>query len=170
MSADPFHIPSLVPQFETIKSGYAAASEGARARLRHHSDIRYGMDPAERLDLFFPADMQVPAPIHLFIHGGYWRANRKEDYAFVAEPITAAGAIAAMVEYPLMPAARLAHLVAAVRRAAAWIVKNARDFGGNADALSASGHSAGAHLAFYLAARGPHEPASLDLRSVRCCS
>jgi arylformamidase len=42
-----------------------------------------------------------------------------------------------------------------VRNAARWLVTHADRLGGSPDRLSASGHSAGAHLASYLVSRGP---------------
>jgi acetyl esterase/lipase len=41
--------------------------------------------------------------VHLFFHGGYWRAFDRSDYSFVARPITEAGAIAVIANYGLMP-------------------------------------------------------------------
>ena len=167
---DPFKIRAHVADFEAISAAYAAASEQVRQTIRHHADIAYGSGAAERLDLFLPADAGGAGgrPVHIFVHGGYWRANRKEDYAFVAAPVVAAGAIAAIVEYPLMPGARMGALVDAVRRVASWVLAHAAEFGGDPAQISASGHSAGAHLAFYLAAQGPEEarPPRSILRSV----
>ena len=42
---------------------------------------------------------------------------------------------------------------------ARWLGENATLFNGDPTAITASGHSAGAHLAFYLIARGPAEAA-----------
>jgi arylformamidase len=165
---DPFKIRALVPEFDAISADYAKASDRARAELRHRLDVPYGPAPRQRLDLFFPADTGGPAPVHLFVHGGYWRANDKENFVFPAKSIVAVGAIAAIVEYTLMPGARMAQLVDEVRAAARWVYEHAAEFGGDPGALSASGHSAGGHLAFYLAARGPHEPdfPSVPVRSL----
>lgn len=156
-TSDPFRIRSHVREFDLLTAGYQQSSEQARARWRSAINISYGGHPDERLDLFFPNKDGGPKPIHLFIHGGYWRANIKDDYAFIAETVCRAGAIAAVADYSLMPAARMATLVAQVRRAAFWLHANAEDFGGDKNALSASGHSAGAHLAAYLAAHGLKE-------------
>ncbi|HVJ33658.1 MAG TPA: alpha/beta hydrolase [Terriglobia bacterium] len=163
---DPYRIRSYVSDFDAIAAGYRQASDRARQNWRQIADMSYGAHPDERLDLFFPPAASMPAPIHLFIHGGYWRANVKEDYAFLADTICGAGAIAAIVEYTLMPRARMERLVDQVRRAAVWIRENAANFDGDALALSASGHSAGAHLASYLAAFGPNE-STMDLAPVR---
>jgi arylformamidase len=155
---DPFHIPSHVPGFDALVAGYEAASESTRARLPSRLNIPYGEGPDEKLDLFFPGEAHDGLrPIHMFIHGGYWRAQSKDRYAFVADEVTAAGAIAAIIDYALMPRARMATLVDQTRRAARWLSGHASTFGGDANALSASGHSAGGHLASYLFARGPRE-------------
>lgn len=154
---DPFDIPRLVPNFDAVKSGNLAASASSRARLKRRLDVSYGEGARQRLDLFFPEDATGPLPIHMFIHGGYWYRNDKEMFAFPAETITASGAIAAIVEYTLIPGARMEQLVDEVRQAARWLVANAAEFGGDPSAFSASGHSAGGHLASYLAARAPHE-------------
>ena len=154
---DPFDIPNLVPNFEAVKGGNLAASASSRARLKRRLDVRYGDGPRQRLDLFFPENAAGPLPIHMFVHGGYWYLNDKEMFAFPAETITANGAIAAIVEYTLIPGARMEQLVDEVRLAARWLIANAAEFGGDPKTFSASGHSAGGHLASYLAARAPHE-------------
>jgi len=154
---DPFHIRAHVPEFDFISEGYRQASDGARARWFARTDVVYGPCPQDRLDLFFPDGDARNRPIHIFIHGGYWRANVKKDYAFVANTICASGSIAAILEYGHLPALRMASLVEQVRRGALWLKQNAASFGGNPEAISASGHSAGAHLALYLAARSPSE-------------
>jgi arylformamidase len=56
-----------------------------------------------------------------------------------------------------MPGARLATLVDQVRRGAQWLHDNAAGFGADARRFTVSGHSAGAHLASYLAASAPGE-------------
>lgn len=153
---DPFRIRAHVPEFDAISTDYKVRSDATRRQHRAWRDLSYGEHPDERLDLFLP-EGNGPKPVHVFIHGGYWRANVKEDYAFVAESVIAAGAIAVIVEYTLMPKVRLATLVDQVRRAAAWVATHAAEFGGDARAISASGHSAGGHLASYLLSRGATE-------------
>lgn len=155
---DPFRIRAIVPNFEAIQADSRAMNAAALRDLRHGGEVAYGAHADARLDLYLPENPQN-APVHLFIHGGYWRANRKEDHAFVARTVVDAGAIAVIVEYPLMPAARMDDLVAHVRAAADWVAAHIGEYGGDPTTISASGHSAGGHLASYLAARGPHESA-----------
>jgi arylformamidase len=162
---DPFNVAAIEPDFDAQFAACQAASARTRATHRARLDVPYGPLPRNRLDLFFPPGRGGPTapgrPIHMFIHGGYWRGQVKEDYAFAAEGAIAAGAIAAIVEYTLMPGARMAQLVHEVRAAAWWLAHHAAKFGGNGAALSASGHSAGAHLCSYLGSRAPHESDAL---------
>jgi arylformamidase len=135
------------------------SSNATRRTLRNQLDIPYGDQPRQKLDLFFPPGEANGLPIHMFIHGGYWRAQVKEDYVFVADGITALGAIAAVVEYTLLPGIRMAEQVSQIRDAARWLADNAASFGGDGARFTASGHSAGGHLVTWLAARAPHERA-----------
>lgn len=164
MEIDPFDIRALVPEVAEIEAELARASSAARDGIRCRLDVAYGDGPDERLDLFFPEAAEGPCPVHLFIHGGFWRANRKEAFGFVAGPVVAAGAIAAIADYSLMPRARMRTLAGQVRRAATWLVAHGPEFGADPSRLTASGHSAGAHLASYLAARAPHEAALPEVR------
>lgn len=164
---DPFRIRAHVRDFDAIAEDYQRASDGARRRWRTARDIAYGDTGDERLDLYFPDGGGANRPVHLFIHGGYWRADCKENYGFIANTICSAGAIAAILDYALMPRARMATLIGQVRRAASWLAAHAQGFGGDPDMLSASGHSAGAHLASYLTAWGLRESRGVHLAPVR---
>lgn len=157
MTIDPFMIRAVVPEFEAIAEDYAVASAETRGRHRHVLDIAYGTEPRQKLDVFVPEGLTGPAPVHIFIHGGYWRAMARESYHFVAETVLRAGAIAVFPEYTLMPGARMAQLIAEMRQAAMWVGAHIGEHGGDPTRISASGHSAGAHLASYLAALAPHE-------------
>jgi arylformamidase len=104
---DPLRIRNHVLGFDDDIADYRVTSEGTRQSLESRLDVSYGSHPDERLILFFPrdaADVQA-RPIHLFVHGGYWRAFSKSDYSFVADTVTGLGAIAAIVVYSLIPGA-----------------------------------------------------------------
>ncbi len=156
---DLFDVADLIPDFDAQFEDFRASSNATRRTLRNRLDIPYGDTPSQRLDLFFPPGEAEGLAVHMFIHGGYWRGQVKEDYAVVADGVVAAGAIAAIVEYTLMPGVRMSNLVRETREAAAWLADNAATFGGDPNRLSASGHSAGGHLVTYLASRSPHEKA-----------
>ena len=125
-------------------AGYAAASAETRARLDCTLDLRYGPGDKETLDIF-PAGTPN-APVHLFIHGGYWRAMDKSDYSFIADVFQPAGATTVLVNYDLCPDVTLDTIVAQTMRAIAWTWRNIGDHGGDPNRLYVSGNSAGGHL------------------------
>jgi arylformamidase len=147
---DLFRTRNFVPDFDRYMAQYAARSAATRATLRSSLDVAYGDAPSEKLDLFFPVQQSGPAPVHLFIHGGYWRMFGKQDYSYIADTITAAGGIAAILDYALMPSVRMDTIIDQVRRAMGWLAENAASFGGDAGRLTISGHSAGAQLCCWL--------------------
>jgi arylformamidase len=150
LETDPFRIRAHVTDFDVIVEGIVAASALTREALPMVADIAYGTGGDERLDIFFPEGSRENLPVHIFIHGGYWRMFSKRDYSYVAETVTRAGAIAAIVDYSLMPKVRMNVLVDQMRRATQWVVDNISSYGGNPSRLTVSGHSAGAHLATFL--------------------
>ena len=150
---DPFRIRDHVADFDAIVGDILARSAAARENLAKAADIAYGAGPSETVDLFFPAERRPGMPVHMFIHGGYWRMFSKRDYSCIADTVTSAGAIAVIVDYALMPAVRMATVVDQVRRARDWVVANIAGHGGDPRRLTVSGHSAGAHLASFLFTR-----------------
>ena len=125
-------------------AAYAAASAATRGRLAGTLDVRYGPGEKETLDIF-PADAPN-APVHLFIHGGYWRAMDKSDYSFIADVFQPAGATTVIINYDLCPTVTLETIVAQTMRAIGWTWRNIAGHGGDPDRLYVSGNSAGGHL------------------------
>ncbi len=92
-----------VPNAAEVLARWEAASVLARAEQACQLDLAYGEDPAERLDVFGP--LSGPAPILIFIHGGYWRALDKADHSFLARALVASGAMVVVPNYSLCPQA-----------------------------------------------------------------
>ena len=88
-------------------------AQAQAARLHALLDVAYGPRRDKRLDLFFPTDSATAAPVHLFIHDGYWRMFGKGDLPFVADTLTQASAIAAIMDYSLMRTPRHLFLTSA---------------------------------------------------------
>lgn len=164
---DLYRIRDFVPDFDAIAAEFAARSRDIEARASIRTDVAYGTGTRETLDIVFPANATADAPLHVFVHGGYWRSGEKKDYRFVAQPVLAVGGIAALVEYDLMPGHRLPTLVDQVRRAVLWLQDNAREFGADPERITVSGHSAGAHLSSYLAATGSQDASPSTLPIVK---
>ncbi len=134
-----------VPEVETYLQDYAALSVAARAAIKHRTDLRYGRGPRQLVDVF-PA-RQAEAPIHLYIHGGYWRALSKNEFSFLAPAFVEAGATLVVMDYDLCPDVTVDDIVAQTIDCVAWVAREAAALGGDAGRLYLSGHSAGAHLA-----------------------
>jgi arylformamidase len=134
-----------VPDFEAHQGRHAAWSAAARAELDRRIDVAYGDGPLHRIDVF-PARGVSDAPVHLFFHGGYWRAQDKANFAHIAKTLVGAGICAVIANYDLCPAVSLDGTVDSALRALAWTWRHAREHGGDPDRLTVSGHSAGAHL------------------------
>ncbi len=128
-------------------------------------DIAFGPGPLQKLDIFFPdssaAEAGAGAPVHLFIHGGYWRSRTKESFSFLAKPLTERGAVVVIPSYSLCPDVKIGDIVDEMRTVVRWIFDNASSHGGDPGNLHVSGHSAGGHLAAMLAST---DWASLDDR------
>lgn len=124
---------------------FKARSDEARAELQHVTNLRYGPSDRQTIDIFPAAD--PGAPVMVFIHGGYWRARDKEEYAFVPGAFTPSGITTVLVEYDLCPTVTLDVIVDQILDAVEWITRNVADHGGNPERIFLVGHSAGAHLA-----------------------
>lgn len=134
-------------------------SRRARERFRPVT-LRYGEGAAETLDVYAALPSARPAPVQVFIHGGYWRSLDATTFSFLADAFVPQGATLVVVDYPLMPEVDLASIVDACERAIGWIWRHAADHGGDSARIYISGNSAGGHLVALLADRawpGRHE-------------
>lgn len=129
---------------EAIIARHIERSRRTRETLTFVSNLHYGDQPDEVLD-YFPAE-RVDAPIQVFVHGGAWKNFTKNDYSFPADGFVPAGISTVILNFSKLPQVRLPVMVDQVRRAVAWIYKNARQYGGDPERLYMSGHSSGAHL------------------------
>jgi len=142
---------SRVPEHIDIHAAYHAQGDAVLADFNARLDIPYGPSDAETLDIYLPptpppASATEGAPINVFLHGGYWYSRHKNDFRFLARGMVPAGAILMVVNYALIPSVDLDEQVAQCRAAVAWAYANAAGFGGDANRVFVSGHSAGAHL------------------------
>ena len=158
MTKDPFRTRDHVANFEALIEDYKARSLATRASLEAITGVAYGEGAGETLDIFLPKTPSGADPVHLFIHGGYWRMFSKNEFSFIADTVTAGGAIAVIVDYDLMPEVRMSTIVGQIRKAVRWLAANISTYGGDAARFSISGHSAGAHLATFTFSAGADVP------------
>ncbi|MDH3451282.1 MAG: alpha/beta hydrolase [Gammaproteobacteria bacterium] len=132
-----------VPAFAEYMDRWQRLSRETRERLSAQLNVAYGPSREEVLDIF-PG--RPGAPIHIFYHGGYWRALHKDDFSFVVDSLQPTGVTTVIVNYALVPSVDMAELVRQCRAALAWVWHNAASFGGDRERIYISGHSAGGHL------------------------
>lgn len=132
-------------------TNWARASALVREKAACRLDLPYGDTPAETLDVFLPdAGTARPAPVLVFIHGGYWRAFDKRDFSFVAPAFNADGALVVVPNHTLAPKATVEQICLELARALRWVFDHAAEHGGDPSRVALVGHSAGGHLAAML--------------------
>lgn len=127
-----------IAAFGDIVARWAAESAAHRGRARAALDQPYGPGDRQRYDLFHAG--APGAPLVVFIHGGYWQLGSRQDSAFVARALTAAGIDVAIPSYSLCPAVAIHDIIDEMRRClvALWAATGKRPV--------VAGHSAGGHL------------------------
>jgi arylformamidase len=144
---DAYDQSKYAPNRLLVLERYASNSNIARERLGEPHRIAYGSTADEALDLY-PAAV-ANAPIGVFVHGGAWRAGSARDSAAAAELFVRAGAHYIVPDFVnvLATGGDLMPMADQVRRAIAWVYRNAASFSGDPNRIHLFGHSSGAHLA-----------------------
>jgi arylformamidase len=161
------------PNLPQIVKRYATNSEAVRARLGAPQRFFYGPTPIEGLDVY--KTKRPNAPIHIFIHGGAWRGGSAKDSAYAAELFVNAGAHFVAPDFinVLESGGDLMPMAQQVRRAVAWVHRNAGSFGGDPERIFVSGHSSGGHLAGVVLVTDWRKEFDLPTNTVKgvlCCS
>jgi arylformamidase len=135
------------PNQAEITKRNAQKSAAALARLGQPRRVAYGSTEMEKVDIY--VTKQTNAPINMFIHGGAWRSGNAKGAAYMSETFVDAGAHFISVDFNNAPEVdgNLMVMADQVRRAVAWVHKNAASFGGDPNRLYISGTSSGGHLA-----------------------
>lgn len=122
-------------------------NEKAKKALGEPKRLKYGAPDIEGLDLY-QAKGATNAPVAVYIHGGAWRNGVSANFGQTAEMLNAAGVHYLAADFNNIDSVggSLFPMVDQVRRAVAWVSKNAREFGGDPSRLYVLGHSSGGHL------------------------
>jgi len=144
---------SCVDDINIYLDEYAEASRAARETAIMQgsclADLAYGSSENELLDLFLPP-VTSGAPLHIYIHGGYWQALSKNDSTFAATMFQQHNCFFAALGYSLAPTVSLTEIVAQNRHAIAWLYHQSVRWGFDRNNIYLSGSSAGAHLAMMM--------------------
>ncbi len=134
-----------VPEHPEIFARWAREGEDYRAEMlkagRAELGLSYGDTPRQTVDLFFPASGEsTPAPVAIFVHGGWWRSLDPSSFSQMARGLVANGVVVAVAGYDLCPNVGIGDIITQIRRACVfmWQRYNRR--------LLLVGHSAGGHL------------------------
>jgi arylformamidase len=161
------------PNLQHVVKRWAANSEGVRARLGAPQRYAYGPTSIEGLDVY--RTKRPNAPINIFIHGGEWRLGAAKSSAFPAELFVHAGAHYVVPDFAWVQdvGGSLMPIAEQVRRAVAWVHRNAKSFGGDSDRIYVSGHSSGGHLTGVILTTDWPKDFNLPVDAVKgglCCS
>lgn len=116
--------------------------------VRVQQDVAYGSDPAQRFDVYLPANATA-SPIVLMVHGGGWYRGDKRMTSVVQNKMARwvpKGFIFVSTNYRMVPKADPVEQARDVARALAAVQANAASWGGDPRKVILMGHSAGAHL------------------------
>ncbi|UJR25217.1 hypothetical protein I4U23_006569 [Adineta vaga] len=104
------------------------------------------------VDFYFPSNTKTDLPISdmseikaifVYIHGGYWQFLSRNESAFMAQTMSDAQIVTAVVGYPLAPHATMDQIIRCIEQALVKILRLAMKF---STKIYICGHSAGAHL------------------------
>lgn len=133
------------------------------------SNVAYGTDADETLDVFNPNGPALPVPILVEIHGGGWEHGTKDEFNLyvwnaqqigMIEKCFADGVMIVSINYPLCADSTLPNwspknpfpiACHSVQKAMKFIRQNAAAWGGDPNRVYAIGGSAGGHLALWAA-------------------
>lgn len=161
------------PNIQQVIARWGSNSDLARSRLGEPLKFAYGSKPTESLDVY--PTSHPDASVHIFIHGGAWQQGTAESYGFPAELFVNAGVHYVVPDFSWVQDTgdSLYPIVDELRRAIAWVHRNAGEFGGDADRLYLSGHSSGGHLAGVMLTTDWQKEAGLPIDVIKgglCCS
>jgi acetyl esterase/lipase len=109
------------------------------------SDVTYGPDARNTMDVYVPTEGQGPWPVIVFVHGGSWSSGNKTPYEFVGRGLAAQNYLTLVINYRLHPQDQFPAFVEDTALAIDWATRHAGEYGGDPKHVFAMGHSAGGY-------------------------
>ncbi|CAL1405432.1 unnamed protein product [Linum trigynum] len=129
----------LMPGFLQVAYYYYFSSQVRRS-------VTYGDQPRNRLDLHFPANIDEPKPVVIFVTGGAWIIGYKAWGAFLGKQLAERDIIVACIDYRNFPQGTIGDMVTDASEGISFICSNISAYGGDPDRIYLMGQSAGAHI------------------------
>jgi acetyl esterase/lipase len=107
-----------------------------------------------QLNLARPKEVDKRVPAVLCIHGGGFRAGKRERWDQLCQQLAERGYVAATVTYRLAPKYPFPAAVHDVKAAIRWLRAHANEYSIDPDRIGVVGDSAGGHLAQFLGVTG----------------
>ena len=89
-----------VPDFAAAQAWRASLSAIVVQKFSRHVDVAYGPGALHKVDIY-PGSGEGPRPVHVFFHGGYWRAQDKQNFAYLAGELAPRGITSVIANYDL---------------------------------------------------------------------
>ena len=123
-------------------------------RVSIEENVVFGTGGGRNLhcDVFTPPDVHNDRTAILLIHGGGWQNGNRSQLRGYGIQLARYGYVCVCPEYRLSGEAHWPAQIHDVKAALRWLRANATALGVDADKITVSGNSAGAHLALMLAA------------------
>ena len=139
-----------------LKSGQVQRAKSDIAlpeTIEELKDIEYGnvQGRSLKLDVYRPKTMTQSAPAIIFVHGGSWRAGKKENYRRYCIRYAQQGYVTVTISYRLTQEAPYPAAVNDTKCAVRWVRANAENYNVDPDNIVIMGGSAGGHLAMMAA-------------------
>ncbi|QNX07994.1 alpha/beta hydrolase [Acinetobacter seifertii] len=107
-------------------------------------NVRYGLKPRHRLDIYRSTKRLAHRPLIVFVHGGAWQHGNKRDYLFVGEAFAKEGYDVAVINYQLAPKNIFPSYVEDLTQALNYLHQNQEKLEISTENTVLMGHSAGA--------------------------
>lgn len=128
---------------------FASSSYALSSDIKLLSNISYGSDKEQVLDVYYPSLKQKDAPVIFMVHGGAWRFGDKASKAVVKNKVAhfvPKGFVFISVNYRMLPKTHPIEQAQDIKKAILFVQQKVDKWGGSSKKIILMGHSAGAHL------------------------
>jgi acetyl esterase/lipase len=140
----------------SVLMAFLGASARAAGYIVFETEIEYANPDNQHLQLNMarPSEGDGPFPAVVCIHGGGFRAGKRESWDKMCKDLAGRGFVAVTVTYRLAPKYQFPAAVEDCKAAVRWLRANAAKYHVDPEKIGVLGDSAGGHLTQFLAVTG----------------